>query len=93
MQAINAPGERLAFNADGIAEFNGSVFIGARAPDLAVRHQPSPNFSALHQRAMVVDGDIGDPDALDDFGVLAVTGQIEHGGLRVAACGKKSCDE
>jgi hypothetical protein len=43
---------------------------------------------------MVVDSDIGYSDALKNFGMLAVTGQIQHGGLRVAACGgKKSCNE
>src|SRR5579884_2608023 len=31
MKAINPPGQRLAFNADRIAEFNGGVFICARA--------------------------------------------------------------
>src|SRR5579859_1127042 len=94
MQAVNALGQRLAFNADRIAEFDGGIFIGPGTPDLAVRYQPAPDLPALHQRAMVVDGDICDPDALYDFGVLAVTRQIELRGLRVAARGsKKSCDE
>ena len=39
---------------------------------LAVRHQTVPNFSAFHQRAMVIDGDIRDADTLDDLCMLAV---------------------
>jgi hypothetical protein len=43
---------------------------------------------------MVIDGDIGYPNALDDFGVLAVARKIEHRGLRVAVCGsEKGCNE
>jgi hypothetical protein len=43
---------------------------------------------------MVVDGDVGNADALHDFGVLTVAGQIQQGGLCVATGGgEKSCNE
>ena len=94
MQAVNALGQRLAFNAHGIGELNRRIFICAGAPDLAVRHKAAPDFSAFHQRAMVIDGDIRDADTLDDLCMLAVARQIKYSGLRMAqSCGKNNCDE
>ena len=43
---------------------------------------------------MVIDGDIGDADTLDDLCMLAVPRQIEYSGLRMAqSCGEYYCDE
>ncbi len=94
MQPINALGQRLAFHAYGIGEFDRGVFIRAGTPDLAVGHKAAPDFPPFYQRAMVIDGDVGNADTLNDFCVLAVTRQIQQGGLRVAAGGgENNCDE
>jgi len=43
---------------------------------------------------MVVDGDVRNADSLDDLGMLAVTREIKHGGLRVAqSSGENNRDE
>jgi hypothetical protein len=84
VQAINSPGQLLAFHCHRIGEFDRRVFIGARAPHLTVGHKAAPDFSALYQRAMVIDGDVSNADSLDDLCMLAVTRQIKHSGLRMA---------
>src|SRR5882757_6789701 len=94
MQTVNALGQRLAFHAYGIGEFDGGVFVRAGAPDLAVRHKSAPDFSAFDHRAMVIDSDVRDADSLDDLGMLTITRQVKHGGLRVAqSCGENNGDE
>ncbi len=82
VQAVGAFIERLAFNEHGIAERDGGVDIRAGAPDLAVRHQAVPYFAIVDERAVIVDGDVGDADSLRDFRALARQGQIENLGLR-----------
>jgi hypothetical protein len=43
---------------------------------------------------MVIDGDIGNADSLNNLGVLAVTRQIKYSGLRMAqSSGENNCDE
>src|SRR3954452_15161191 len=94
MQTVNAFGQRLAFHGHGIGEFDGRVLIGAGAPNLSIRHNATPDFSAFHQRPMVIDGDIGNADSLNNFGVLAVTRQVKYSGLRMAqSSGEHNCDE
>ena len=64
MQPVGSLVERLAFNQNGIAERDRGVFIRARAPYLAVRNQGTPNLAVVHERPVIVDGDVGDPDPL-----------------------------
>src|SRR5262249_13591650 len=47
------------------------------APDFAVRNQGTPNFSPVHQRAMVVDRDIRQRNALFDLGSLTDVGHLQ----------------
>src|SRR6476469_10990693 len=94
MQTINSLGQRLAFHAHGIGEFDRCVFIRAGAPNLAVRHQAAPDFPAFHERAMVVDGDVSNADSLNDLCMLAVTRDIKYRGLRMAqSSGENNCGE
>src|SRR5579864_6041684 len=94
MQTVNALRQRLTFHAYGIGEFDRRVFICAGTPDLAVRHKSAPDLSAFYQRAMVIDGDVSNADSLNDLGMLAVTRQIKHGGLRMAqSCGQNNGEE
>src|SRR5262249_50929869 len=64
-------GERLALHRNIIAEFNRGVFVRARAPDLSIRNEATPNFSPVHQWSMVIDSDIRQRNALFDLGSLA----------------------
>ncbi len=82
MQTINSFRERLAFHRNCIAEFNRRVFVSARAPNFAVRNEATPNFSPVHQRAVVFDRDIRQRNALFGLGSLANIGQ-----LQIALCG------
>ena len=87
MQAVGAFIERLALDGYGIAERDGRVFVGSCAPNLAVGDKAAPDPSAVHQRAMVVDGDVGNPDALAKQRVLAGPGKIQNKGLRRTVSG------
>src|SRR5262249_48337406 len=60
-----------------IAEFYRRVFVRARAPNFAIRNQPAPNFSPVHQWAMVFDRDIRQRDALLVLGSLADIRQLQ----------------
>ena len=71
MQTINSFRERLPLHRNCIAEFNRRVFISACAPDFAVRNEAAPNFSPVHQWAMVFDRDIRQRNALFGLGSLA----------------------
>ena len=86
VQTVSAGRQRLAFNRDRIAEGDGRVLVGAGAPDLAIRHKSAPNLAAVGQRAMIVDGDVGNADALRHDGVLAGTRQVELSGLSIGEC-------
>src|SRR5262249_3958591 len=54
----------------------------ARAPDFAIRNEAAPNFSPVHQWAMVIDGDVRQRNALFHLGSLADIRQ-----LQIALCG------
>src|SRR5882724_3464391 len=82
MQTIKPFGELLAFHRNIIAEFNRGVFVRACAPDLAIRNKAAPNFSPVHQWAMVIDCNIRQRNALFDLGSLA---DIRR--LQIALCG------
>ncbi len=84
VQSIGSFVERLAFNRDRIGECDGGIFVGPGTPDLSVRHQLAPNLAAVDEWPMVVDGDVGNADALRDNGMLTLPGEIKHQGLRVA---------
>src|SRR6185369_8525299 len=71
MQAVKTLGERLPLHRNIIAEFNRRVFISACAPYFAVGDKSTPNFSPVHQWAMVVDCDIRQRNALFNLGSLA----------------------
>ena len=77
MQSINSFVERLALHRNLIAEFNRRVFVSARAPNFAVRNEAAPNFSPVHQWAMVIDCDIRQRNALFDLGSLADIRQLQ----------------
>src|SRR5215471_276109 len=81
MQTIKPFGQRLAFHRNVTTEFNRRVLVRARPPDFAVRNEGAPNFSPVHQGAMVVDRDIRQRNALFNFGSLADVGH-----LQVALC-------
>ena len=71
MNSIFSRGQRLAFNESGRAEFNGGVFVRARTPDLPERHEAAPNFSPVHERAMITNADVGHAKTLANGGLLA----------------------
>src|SRR4030095_96771 len=77
MQAINSFVERFPLYRNRIAEFNGRVFVSADPPNFAVRNEAAPNFSPVHQRAMVLDLDISQRNALFDLGSLADIRQLQ----------------
>ena len=77
MQTINSFSQRLPLHRNWIAEFNRRVFVSARAPNFAVRNEAAPNFSSVHQWAMVFDRDIRQRDALFDLGSLADIRQVQ----------------
>jgi len=77
MQAVRTLIERLAFDADGVGKGDCRIFIGAGPPDLSVGNDFPPNRAAFHQRAMVIDGDIGDANPLAHDGVLAIARNIQ----------------
>src|SRR6516165_440153 len=83
MQPVSSLIQRLALDRDRTAEFNRRVFIRARAPDFAVRNEATPNFSPFHQRAMVIDIDIRQRNALFDLGSLAGIRE-----LQITLCGR-----
>ena len=71
MQSIDSFRERLPFHRNVIAEFNRRVFVSARAPNFAIRNEAAPNFSPVHQWAVVFDRDIRQRNALFGLGSLA----------------------
>ena len=77
MQPISSFIERLPFHRNWISEFNGRVFIRARAPDFSIWNEAAPNFSPIHQRAMVFNRNIRQRDALFDLGSLADVRQVQ----------------
>ena len=81
MQAINSCVQRFTFNRNRVGELNRGVLIGAGSPDLSVRNNLPPDGAALHQRPVIVHGDVGDTDALCDGSPLAVAGNVQLGGL------------
>src|SRR5215510_1277978 len=44
VQAVSAPGQRLAFDSNGIAEVDGAVLVGAGPPDLSVGLEATPDL-------------------------------------------------
>src|ERR1700756_151884 len=69
--------QRLTLHGNRVAEFNRRVFIRSGAPDFSVRHKATPNFSPVHQWAVVFDRDIRQRDALLNLGSLANIRQIQ----------------
>src|SRR5207237_9802680 len=69
---------------DRISERDGCVLVGAGTPNLPVGDQATPDFPAIHQRTMVVDRNIGDPNSLSQNRVLAWAWQIKNGRLRMS---------
>ena len=77
MQTINSFRQRLPFHRNCIAEFNRRVFVSARAPNFAIRNEAAPNFSPVHQWAVVFDRDIRQRNALFGLGSLADIRQLQ----------------
>ena len=75
MQAVGTGRKGFAFNGHLITEGNGGIVIRAGAPNLIVGHQSPPDVPFLHSRAVVGDGDVGEPDFLGDAGKLAWPGK------------------
>src|SRR4029077_260114 len=71
VQAVGAGGQRVAFDRYVVGKGDGRVFVGARAPHLAVGDGLAPDFASAHERPAIVDGDIRQPDALRGNGALA----------------------
>ena len=71
MQTIKSFRERLPLHRNWIAEFNRRIFVCARAPNFAIRNEAAPNFSPVHQWAVVFDRDIRQRNALFGLGSLA----------------------
>src|ERR1700733_8910204 len=83
VQTVSAFGQRLSFDRNWIGEGDGGVLIRPGPPYFIVRHNFAPYRSALNQRTMIVNGDVGDPDSLDHHRVLAITRQVQKRRLRV----------
>src|SRR5215475_2414201 len=77
MQPVSSLIQWLALDRDRTAEFNRRVLVRAGPPDLAVRNQATPNFSPVHQWAMVIHCDIRQRNALFDLGSLADVGHLQ----------------
>ena len=87
MQTVRSFVERLTFDGDRIGEGDCGILIRSRAPYLAVGYELAPDLAAIDQRPVIVDGDIGEADALGDHGMLALQREIEHYSL----AGAKTC--
>jgi len=81
VQAVGAGGQRVAFDGDVVGERDSGVFVSARAPDLAERNGLAPDFASAHERPAIVNGDIGQPDALRGNGALAERRKSQLDGL------------
>ncbi len=79
----------LPLDRDRITESNSRILIRPSAPDLAIGNEFAPDLASIGQRTMIVNGDIGDANALRHHGMLTRTRQVEHqcfarGGLSLA---------
>src|SRR5579871_23449 len=70
MQTVCAGILLCAFDGDICGEGNRCVLVCASAPDFVVWNGVSPEFAAANQGRVVVDGDVGEADALGDYRVL-----------------------
>ena len=82
MDAVGPLVERLPLDRDRISECNNCVFVCPRPPDLSKRYKLAPDLAAIGQRPVIIDGDVGDANALHDYCMLALPRQIEHQGFR-----------
>ena len=72
VQSVGSFVERLALNGHGIGKRDRRILVGSCAPYFSIRHQLAPNLPAVSQRAVIVNGDIGDANALRDLRMLAL---------------------
>ncbi len=84
VQPVRPLVERLAFDRDRIAERNRRIQIRSRPPHLAIGNQTAPHLALVHQRTVIVDRDICNPDALRNLRPLALQRQVEQHRLRQA---------
>ncbi len=97
MQAVVAFGQRLAFHGDGVAEFDGRVFVGSGAPHFSVGLNAADHLASFDQRAVVANGDVGDSDPLRNLRALAGARQVQQGRLGLGHrdedeyCGQGAC--
>ena len=68
----------------------GRSVIGAHAPNLTERDEAAPDFSAIHQRPVIGDFDVCQPDPLFGDRMLADVRKRKIGPDRNAE--RKSCD-
>src|SRR6266567_1783656 len=81
VQPIRPLVERLTFNGDRIAKRDGRILVRARAPHLPVRRKLAPDLASIGQRPVIVNGNVGDANALRHHRMLALPRQIEHQGF------------
>ena len=48
METIGSLGQSLSLDTDGVAERDGRIFVSARPPHVAVRHDPAPNLAFIN---------------------------------------------
>ena len=77
MQSVGTLGQGLALDGHRIRELDGRIFVGAGTPHLAVGHEAAPHFALIDQRAVIVEGDIGNSNSLRYHGMLAGPRQIQ----------------
>src|SRR5580704_9449456 len=77
MQTVRARWQWLPFDRNVIRKCNCRVFVGTRTPHLPVRYGLSPNLSSAHERFVIDDGDVRQPNSLRHDGTLAQRRQIQ----------------
>src|SRR6266487_2355577 len=86
--------ERLAIDGDRIADFEEGVIVGPGPPNLSVALKAAEDFSAVDERPVIINRDIGEPNALREARVLADARQIQYCRLGLSAwkTSEQPCD-
>ena len=74
--AYSPAGISLPPNVTALAKLNFGDGVGARAPELPVRHQAAEDLAVVLVRARIIHLDIGQPDTLFYGRVLAGRGEL-----------------
>src|SRR5215470_12106500 len=82
VKAVSPCRKSLAFDGYIFGKSNRCVLVCPRAPDFVIGNGSGPpNLPAADQRRVIVDCDIGEPDALSDHGMLADRRNVQFRGL------------